>query len=105
MRRKELAVKEKIANVLIQHSEDSFLSIEQIASIAYGDAYLKETKKHLDGLVKRNMIHAIALLVENNLIVIKNAGSYKIADESDNEYVIRNLISKKERLEISQQIN
>ena len=118
MSKTKLAVKDKIANVLMQHSEDSFLSIEQIASLAYEGAYLKETKKHLNGLVKRNMPHAIALLSEMNIIVIKDleptlngkklsykgVNGYKVADEEDKEVLSRNLISKKQRLEISQQM-
>ena len=45
---KKLSVKQKIADVLMEN-ENGFLSIEQIAAIAYEDAYMKETKKHLNG--------------------------------------------------------
>ena len=68
---KKLSVKQKIADVLMEN-ENGFLSIEQIAAIAYEDAYMKETKKHLNGLIKRNITHAIAILSEEGFLVIKD---------------------------------
>jgi len=114
---KKLSVKQKIADVLMEN-DNGFLSIEQIASLAYEDAYMKETKKHLNGLIKRNITHAVALLSEEGFLVIKDlercvnsvkmthkkVNGYKIADKEDSEIVITNLKSKFERLEIASQI-
>jgi len=111
---KKVSVKQKIAEVLMEN-DNGFLSIEQIASLAYKEAYMKETKKHLIGLVKRNMSHAIALLSEEGYLVIKDlerctnsvkmthkkVNGYKIADKEDGDTVLTNLISKSERLEIA----
>ena len=114
---KKLSVKQKIADVLMEN-ENGFLSIEQIAAIAYEDAYMKETKKHLNGLIKRNITHAIAILSEEGFLVIKDlercvnsvkmthkkVNGYKIADSEDSETVLLSLRSKGERLEIATQV-
>lgn len=114
---KKLSVKQKIADVLMEN-DNGWLSIEQIAQLAYPDAYMKETRKHLDGLIKRNITHAIALLSEEGFLVIKDlepcvssikmthkkVNGYKIADKEDSELVFTNLKSKLERLEIAEQI-
>lgn len=111
---KKVSVKQKIAEVLMEN-DNGFLSIEQIASLAYKDAYMKETKKHLNGLIKRNISHAIALLSEEGYLVIKDlercsnsvkmthkkVNGYKIADKEDSQTVLTNLISKNERLQIA----
>jgi len=113
----KISVKQKIADVLMEN-ENGFLSIEQIASIAYQDAYMRETKKHLNGLIKRNITHAIAILSEEGFLVIKDlercvnsvkithkkVNGYKIADIEDSDTVITNLLSKGERLEIATQV-
>lgn len=114
---KKVSVNQKIAEVLMEN-DNNFLSIEQIASLAYKDAYMKETKKHLIGLVKRNMSHAIALLSEEGYLVIKDlercansvkmthkkVNGYKIADKEDSTIIFENLLSKNERLEIASSI-
>lgn len=114
---KKLSVKQKIADVLMEN-DNGFLSVNQIAALAYENAYMKETRKHLNGLVKRNMTHAIALLSEEGFLVIKDleqcvngkkmthkgVNGYKIADKEDSEIVITNLKSKLERLEIASQL-
>lgn len=111
---KKVSVNQKIAEVLMEN-DNGFLSIEQIALLAYKDAYMKETKKHLNGLVKRNMSHAIALLSEEGYLVIKDleecansvkmthkkVNGYKIADKEDSKMIFKNLISKNERIEIA----
>ena len=114
---KKLTVKQKICDVLMENN-NGFLSIEEIAQRAYSEAYMKETKKHLNGLVKRNMVHAIAELSLEGYLVIKDlercsnsaklshkrVNGYKIADKEDGEMVIVNLQSKSERLEVAQQM-
>jgi len=113
---KKISVKQKIADVLMEN-DNGFLSIEQIAALAYEDAYMKETKKHLNGLIKRNITHAIAMLSEEGFLVIKDlepcvnskkmthkaVNGYKIADKEDSESIIVNLKTKSERLEIAEQ--
>ena len=114
---KKVSVKQKIAEVLMEN-DNGFLSVEQIASLAYNEAYMKETKKHLNGLIKRNITHAIALLSEEGYLVIKDleecnnsikmthkkVNGFKIADKEDIDIVRTNLISKRERLEIASHI-
>ena len=114
---KKLSVKQKIADVLMENN-NGFLSIEQIAQLSYQDAYMKETRKHLNGLIKRNMTHAIALLSEEGFLVIKDleqcvngkkmthkgVNGYKIADKEDSESIIINLKTRNERLEIASNI-
>jgi len=114
---KKVSVKQKIADVLMEN-DNGFLSIEQIAALAYKDAYMKETKKHLTGLVKRNITHAIAMLTEEGFLVIKDlepcsysvkmshkgVNGYKIADKEDSESITINLQTKSERLKIAEDI-
>ena len=114
---KKVSVKQKIAEVLMEN-DNGYLSIEKIAALAYENAYRKETKKHLNGLIKRNISHAIALLSEEGYLVIKDleecvnsvkmthkkVNGYKIADKEDSKMIFKNLISKNERLEIESSI-
>lgn len=117
----KLTVKAKIFATLKDNAEkvdSDFMSVEEIAKETYGDAYMKETSKHLNGLVQRNMTHAIAMLAEDGEIVItlkaptKNGNKikkktilgYKIAAKEDSEYVVDNLSSRSERLEIAKQM-
>lgn len=113
----DLPVKKRIYTVLLEN-KNGFLNYEEIAQIAYGDAYVKATKKHLNGLIKRNVQHGIAMLTEDGYMVIKDlqptsSGSklsykgvngYKIADKEDIDIVKKNLKTKNERLEIASQI-
>ena len=103
----KMSVKQKIAEVLMEN-DNGFLSIEEIAKLSYQDAYMKETRKHLNGLIKRNIIHAIAMLSEEGFLVIKDlepcanskklthktVNGYKIADKEDSESIIINLKTK-----------
>jgi len=112
--KKELTVKEKIGKVLMENA-NGFLSLEEIAEIAYGSAYVRPSKPHYNGLIKRNMDHAIALLsklgftvvkdleptVKSSSLSFKRVLGYKIADKEDIEAVRNNLQTKKERLEIA----
>lgn len=112
-----LTVKQRIYTVLIENKND-FLSINEIAETAYDVAYLKETKKHLNGLIKRNIAHAIAMLSEDGYVVIKDlqrciksnkmtykgVNGYKIADKEDIDLVKENLLTKVQRIEIAEQI-
>lgn len=114
---KTLSVKQRIYTVLMEN-ELEFLSHEEIAEIAYGLAYLRETKKHLNGLIKRNIPHAIAMLAEDGYVVIKDlqrtvngnkmtyrgVNGYKIADKEDIKIVEKNLLTKKQRIEVAEQI-
>lgn len=114
---KTLSVKQRIYTVLMEN-ELEFLSHEEIAEIAYGLAYLRETKKHLNGLIKRNIPHAIAMLAEDGYVVIKDLqrtvngnkmtyrgiNGYKIADKEDIKIVEKNLLTKKQRIEVAEQI-
>jgi hypothetical protein len=110
------SVKNKISVVLMEN-KNGFLSIEEIAKRAYGDSYMKETKNHLNALVRRNITHAIADLSQEGYLVIKDlepcvnseklshkkVNGYKIADAEDIEMVVVNLKSRRERLEIAAQ--
>lgn len=111
---KKITVKQKIYQSLMENT-NGFMSIEDIAQNIYGDAYMRETKKHLNGLVKRNITHAIAMLAEEGHLVItlkeptkngikltrKKVLGYKIADIEDSDYVLDELTSRKERLQIA----
>jgi len=113
----QITVKQKIFMAL-DANENGFMSVEDIAKVAYGDAYMKETKKHLKGLIQRNISHGIALLSEYGKLVVtlkeptapgskmtfKNIVGYKIADKSDSSLILDNLQSKEERLESSKQL-
>ena len=113
----QITVKQKIFMAL-DANENGFMSVEDIAKVAYGDAYMKETKKHLKGLIQRNISHGIALLSEYGKLVVtlkeptrpgaktsyRNIIGYKIADKSDSSLILENLQSKEERIESSTQI-
>ena len=68
---KTITVKERISKVLLENT-NGFLSIEEIARIGYGEAYMRDTQKQLNGLIKRNISHAIALLSDKGLVVLKD---------------------------------
>lgn len=114
----ELPVKKLIAKVLLEN-QNGYLDHEQIAEIGYGNAFVKATKKHLIGLIKRSMSHAIALLsdMDEGYLVVKlfrdnRNGSklnrivegYKIADQDDIDEVKENLTTLEKRLESSRRI-
>lgn len=113
----KISVKQKIADVLMVN-DNGFLSIEQLAELCYEGAYMKETKKHLNGLIKRNISHAIAMLSEEGFLVIKDlqrcnnsqkltyktVNGYKIADKENIKAIEINLKTKSERLQIAEQI-
>ncbi len=120
----KLTVKQRIYNVLMENKNGE-LNHEEIAERAYGDAYLRETKKHLTGLVKRSVSHAIAMLAEDGYIVVrvldsfskedlingnhktsykKKLKGYKIADKEDIKMVEANLLRKEERIENAEQL-
>lgn len=109
----KITVKQKIYQALMENT-NGFMSVEDLAETIYQDAYMRETKKHLTGLVKRNITHAIAMLAEDGQLVItlkeptkkavkltrKKVLGYKIADIEDSDYVLDELTSRKERLQI-----
>ena len=110
----KVSVKDKICAALLENEGD-FLSVEQLAQNIYKEAYMKETSRYLNGLVQRNVIHAIAMLHEDGHLVLtlkeptkngkkmtrKKVLGYKIADKEDSTYVLADLKTKKERLEIA----
>ena len=63
-----MKVKERIYQVLLEN-ENGFLTVEQIAKLAFKNVYMSETKKHLNGLIKRNMVYAIGELTKNGFII------------------------------------
>jgi len=113
---KKLTVKDRIYEVLMEN-QNGFLTPEQIAEISYGPAYIRDTRKGLDSLIKRNMIYAIGQLNKDGYVVIKDLEptengiklsykkvlGYKIADTEDIDDVKKNLKTKEERLEIYQE--
>ena len=120
----KLTVKQRIYNVLMEN-QNGELNYQEIAERAYGDAFLRETKKYLTGLVKRNISHAIAMLAEDGYIVIrvleklsdedllkgdtktsfkKKIKGFKIADKEDIRMVEVNLQRKEQRIESARQI-
>lgn len=115
---KTIPVRQRIYTVLTENQND-FINHEDIAQITYGEAYLKETKKFLNSLIKRNIPHAIAMLAEDGYVVIKDlqpcvngkkmkyrgVNGYKIADKEDIDLVERNLLTKDERIQIAEQIS
>ena len=62
-------VKEKILNALVKHSHNGVLTLREIAELAYPDTE-KEFKKHAEGLVKRNIAHAMALGSEQGFVTV-----------------------------------
>jgi hypothetical protein len=103
-------IKRRILNVLVQHKESAYLTVEQIAEHAYGDAYIRDTKKHLDNIVRRNIYSAIELAIDNNMIILpvkrknhetgeieKRTLGYKIAGKEDGDYINMLLQDKEKR--------
>jgi len=72
--RNSISINQRVKNVLIQNLEEDggFLSLSEITRFAYGDAYIKETKKTLTGKVKRAMLQVIKDLENAGLIVMKD---------------------------------
>jgi len=105
---KTTPIKRRILNVLVQYKDNSFLTISDIARLAYGQAYIRDTRKHLDQLVRRNIYSVMDLAIENNMIVLpvkerkdgeisKKTRGYKIAGKEDAEYVDMLLEDKEKR--------
>ena len=104
------AIKRRILNVLVQYKDRSYLTISEIAELAYGEAYIRDTKKGLDNLVKRNIYSAMDLAIENDMILLpvkrriadtkeieKKILGYKIAGKEDSEYIDILLQDKEKR--------
>ncbi len=103
-------IKRRILNVLVQHKESAYLTVEQIAEYAYGDAYIRDTKKHLNGIVRRNIYSAMEMAIDNNMIILpvkrknhetgeieKRTLGYKIAGKEDGDYINMLLQDKEKR--------
>lgn len=107
---KTTAIKRRILNVLVQYKDRSYLTISEIAELSYGSAYIRDTKRHLDALVRRNIYSVMDLAIENDMIVLpvkqrnKDSGEiekkivgYKIAGKEDSEYISLLLEDKEKR--------
>ncbi|MFO8067444.1 MAG: hypothetical protein R6U11_07675 [Bacteroidales bacterium] len=104
------SIKRRILNVLVQYKDRSYLTISEIAELAYGEAYIRDTRKHLDNLVRRNIYSTMELALENSMIILpvkkRNAETgeiekrilgYKIAGKEDAEYIDILLQDKEKR--------
>jgi hypothetical protein len=103
------AIKQRILNVLIKHKDRKYITISEIARLAYGDAYIRDTRKHLDQLIRRNIYSAMELAMQNDMIVltVKNRNpitkeiekkilGYKIAGKEDYD-IIQTMLEDKEK--------
>jgi len=106
---KTTAIKRRILNVLVQYKDRSFLTISEIAQLAYGVAYIRDTRRHLDNIVRRNIYSVMELALENDMIVLpvkkrkedsneleKKIIGYKIAGKEDQD-IIDMLLQDKEK--------
>lgn len=102
-------IQRRILNVLVEHKEKKYMSISDIARLAYGDAYIRDTKKHLENLIRRNIYPTIGLAMQNDMIVltVKNRNAetgeiekkvlgYKIAGRED-QAIIDLMMEDKEK--------
>lgn len=107
---KTTPIKRRILNVLVQYKDRPFLTVSEIAQLAYGVAYIRDTKRHLDGIVRRNIYSVMDLALENDMIVLpvkkrntdtneieKKTLGYKIAGKEDSEYIDMLLQDKEKR--------
>ena len=107
---KTTPIKRRILNVLVQYKDRPYLTVSEIAQLAYGVAYIRDTRKHLDRIVRRNIYSVMELATENDMIVLpvkdrdkvtgeikKAALGYKIAGREDSEYISRLLNDKEKR--------
>jgi len=67
--KKDRLVKDMIVDVLAQNT-DGYMTVADIAEIAFAGSYSAYTYKHLNDLVKRSIYGAIAKLHEQGLVVI-----------------------------------
>jgi len=58
-----LSTKQRIMDVLVSN-KDQWLRSDEIAEIAFGDAYIKETRAMLNAKVARNMNQAITAMLD-----------------------------------------
>ena len=106
---KTTPIKRRILNVLVQYKDMPYLTVEDIARLAYGEAYIRDTRKHLKALVQRNIYSVMELAADNKMFLLpvkdrdkesgelrKKALGYKIAGKEDQEYISR-LLDDKER--------
>jgi hypothetical protein len=102
-------IKRRILNVLVENKDRKYLTVSDIARIAYGDAYIRDTRKHLDNLVRRNIYPAMELAMENEMLVLtvknrnpitneieKRVLGYKIAGSED-KAIIDTMLQDKEK--------
>jgi hypothetical protein len=105
---KTTPIKKRILNVLVQYKERPYLTVSEISSLAYGVAYIRDTKRHLDSIVRRNIYSASALALENDMIVLpvkkkedgniaKRILGYKIAGKEDSDFIQMLLEDKEKR--------
>ena len=67
---KTTPIKRRILNVLVQYKDRPFLTVSEIAQLAYGVAYIRDTRRHLDAIVRRNIYSVMDLTLENDMIVM-----------------------------------
>ena len=103
-------IKRRILNVMAQYKDRPYLTVSEIAGLAYGSAYIRDTRRHLDSLVRRNIYSVMDLAVQNDMIIIpvkkrntdtgdieKKILGYKIAGKEDQEYISMYLEDKEKR--------
>jgi hypothetical protein len=107
---KTTPIKRRILNVLVQYKDRPFLTVSEIAQLAYGVAYIRDTRRHLDAIVRRNIYSVMDLALENDMIVLpvkkrntetneieKKTLGYKIAGKEDSAYIDMLLQDKEKR--------
>lgn len=106
-----IPIKRTIANFLLTNKERSYVTIQEIAKHVYGHGYVGRSKKSLDRVIRQNIPHAIALLLENGITIIpvkkRNAETgelsprvlgYKVAGKEDQATIDMMLEDKENRV-------
>ena len=86
---KTTAIKRRILNVLVQYKDRSYLTISEIAELSYGSAYIRDTKRHLDALVRRNIYSVMDLAIENDMIILPVKQRNKDSGEIEKKIVFQ----------------
>jgi hypothetical protein len=106
---KTTPIKRRILNVLVQYKDRPHLTVSEIGQLAYGVAYIRDTRKHLDGIIRRNIYSVMDLALENDMIVLpvkqkseegelkKKTMGYKIAGKEDSDFIHMLLKDKEKR--------
>jgi hypothetical protein len=105
--RSTIKINSRILNALVNSKNATYMTVEDIARAAYGEAYIRDTRKYLNALIKRNMASAMELAIKNDMIILpvkskkdglirKELLGYKIADRNDHD-IIQTLLQDKEQ--------